>query len=141
MKNSISHPQSKQFSYLGSTAHYPKVLSFTIDYMWLIIRPDFGSRTFKDYFQKLRITACKQLDEIELDIAELDIYQITSSCADIPVAYFDVLQKNDKLIIKLGRTFYKNNTIDFEIRYSAGYYSKDGVRKIREPRSGFYFVT
>jgi hypothetical protein len=87
MKNSISHPHSKQFSYLGSTAHYPKVLSFTIDYMWLIIRPDFGSRTFKDCFQKLRITACKQLDEIELDIAELDIYQITSSCADIPVAY------------------------------------------------------
>jgi hypothetical protein len=99
--------------------------------MWLIIRPDFGSRTLKDCFQKLRITACKQLDEIELDIAELDIYQITSSCADIPVAYFDVLQKNDKLIIKLGRTFYKNNTIDLDIRYSAGYYSRDGVQKIR----------
>jgi hypothetical protein len=70
------------------------------------------------------------LNEIELDIAELDIYQITSS-PDIPVAYFDVLQKNDKLIIKLGRTFYKNNTIDLDIRYSAGYYSRDGVQKIR----------
>ena len=141
MENSNSHPQTKQFSYLGSTAHYPKVLSFTIDYMWLTIRPDFGSRTLKDCLQKLRITACKQLNEIELDIAELDICHITSSCADIPVAYFDVLQKNDKLIIKLGRTFYKNNTIDLDIRYSAGYYSRDGVQKIREPRSGFYFVS
>ena len=65
--------------------------------MWLIIRPDFGSRTFKDCFQKLRITACKQLDEIELDIAELDIYQITSSCADIPVAY---LMKVSQHILK-----------------------------------------
>ena len=124
MENSNSYPQTKQFSYLGSTAHYPKVLSFTIDYMWLTIRPDFGSRTLKDCLQKLRITALKQLNEIELD-----------------VAYFDVLQKNDKLIIKLGRTFYKNNTIDLDIRYSAGYYSRDGVQKIREPRSGFYFVS
>jgi hypothetical protein len=71
MKNSNSHPQTKQFSYLGSTAHYPKVLSFTIDYVWLTIRPDFGSKTLKDCVQKLRITARKQLNEIELDMAEL----------------------------------------------------------------------
>jgi hypothetical protein len=103
--------------------------------MWLTIRPDFGSRTLKDCIQKLRITACKQLNEIELDIAELDICQITSSCAHIPGAYFDVLPKNDKLIIKLGRTFYTTSTIDLDIRYSAGYYSRDGVQKIREPRS------
>lgn len=79
MKNFNSHPQTKQFSYLGSTAHYPKVLSFTIDYMWLTIRPDFGSKTLKDCVQKLRITARKQLNEIQLDMAELDIYHITSS--------------------------------------------------------------
>jgi hypothetical protein len=106
--------------------------------MWLTIRPDFGSRTLKYCLQKLRITACKQLNEVELDIyqiAELDICQITSCCAHIPGAYFDVLPKNDKLIIKLGRTFYKNSTIDLDIRYSAGYYSRDGVQKIREPRS------
>jgi hypothetical protein len=48
--------------------------------MWLTIRPDFGSKTLKDCVQKLRITARKQLNEIELDMAELDIYQITSSC-------------------------------------------------------------
>jgi aminopeptidase N len=51
------------------------------------------------------------------------------------------LQKEDKLIIKLGEILYKGNTIDLIIRYSAGYYNEDGILGVRKPRSGFYFVS
>ena len=116
--------KNKKFEFPGSTVHYPPLLSFTIDYMWLQIKPDFDSNTVKDCIQKLKITAYEDIDEIELDVAEIDIHQVLSSSGAIPVESFDVLQKEDKLIIRLGRVLHKGNTIDFTIRYSAGYYNE-----------------
>src|ERR687895_858223 len=96
----------KKFEFPGSTVHYSPLLSFTIDYMWLQIKPDFGFNTLKDCVQKFKITACKDINEIQLDIAEIEIHQVISSSDDIDVVSYDVLQKEDKLIIKLGRTLH-----------------------------------
>ena len=54
----------KKFEFPGSVVHYPPVLSFTIDYMWLQIKPDFNTNTIKDCTQKLRIIASKDINEI-----------------------------------------------------------------------------
>jgi aminopeptidase N len=135
----VSSIVPKRFVFPGSKAHYPTLLSFNIDYMWLQICPDFNSNTLKDCRQRLRITAFKDINEIKLDIAEMEIHEVTSS-SSIPVASFDVLQKDDKLIIKLGGILQRDNTIDLSIRYSAGYYSREGIFRIGKPRSGFYFV-
>jgi aminopeptidase N len=137
-----SYNMPKKFEFPGSTAYYPPILPFTIEYMWLQIKPDFDSNTLKDCIQKLEITALKDINEIAFDIAELDIHQvILSSFNDISILSFDILQKEDKLIIKLGEILYKGNTIDLIIRYSAGYYNEDGILGVRKPRSGFYFVS
>ena len=108
--------------------------------MWLQIKPDFNTNTIKDCTQKLRIIASKDINEIELDIAEIEIQHVMSSSEDIHIISYYVSQKQDKLTIKLERTLYKDNTIDFAIRYSAGYYKENGILGIRRPRSGFYFV-
>jgi aminopeptidase N len=139
--------KTHRFEFPGSVAHYPPLLSFTLEHMLLKIKPDFDSNTLKDCEQKLRITTLKDINEIKLDIAEIDVYQVTSSTttsssSDIDtVLSFGILKKDDKLIIKLGQTLHKDKTIDLTIRYSAGYYSKDGVLGIYKPRSGFYFVS
>jgi aminopeptidase N len=150
--NGSTH-KTHTFEFPGSTAHYPPLLSFTLDHMLLKIKPDFDSYTLKDCEQKLRITAFKDTNEIKLDIAELDVHLVTSSSSSsysssssssaniVTVLSFEVLKKDDKLIIKLVQTLHKDDTIDLTIRYSAGYYRKDGVLGIYKPRSGFYFVS
>jgi aminopeptidase N len=133
--------KSKRFEFPGSSAHYPEILPFTIDYMWLQIKPDFDSSNLKDCAQKLKITARTDINEIGLDIAEIHIHQVMSLSDNIPVISYDVLQKEDKLIINLGRTLNKDNTIYLAIRYSAGYYRENGIIAIHKPRSGFCFVS
>src|SRR6188472_2478407 len=100
--------KTHRFEFPGSIAHYPPLLSFTLEHMLLKIKPDFDSNTLKDCEQKLRITTLKDINEIKLDIAEIDVYQVTSSSsstttsADIDtVLSFGILKKDDKLIIKL----------------------------------------
>ena len=137
----VSSLIAKKFEFPGSTAHYPQLLSFTVGYMMLKIKPDFDSNTLKDCIQKIKFIAFKDISEIKLDIAEIDIHQVISSSNHIPVISFDILEKDDKLIIKLGRTLLKGNTIDLTIRYSAGYYRENGMFGIHEPRSGFHFVS
>jgi aminopeptidase N len=137
----VSSIKAKKFELPGSTAHYPQLLSFTIDYMMLKIKPDFDSDTLKDCLQKLKIVALEDINEIKLDIAEIDVYQVISSSDNIPVISFDILKKDDKLIIKLGQTLQKGNRIDFTIIYSAGCYRKDGEFGIYKPRSGFHFIS
>jgi aminopeptidase N len=137
----VSSIKAKKFELPGSTAHYPQLLSFTIDYMMLKIKPDFDSDTLKDCMQKLKIVALEDINEIKLDIAEIDVYQVISSSDNIPVISFDILKKDDKLIIKLGQTLQKGNRIDFTIIYSAGCYRKDGEFGIYKPRSGFHFIS
>jgi hypothetical protein len=99
--------KTKRFEFPVSTHHYLQLLSFTIVYMLLKIKPDFDSNTLKDCEQKLKITACQDINEIKLDVAEIDIHQVISS-PNIPVIYFHILKKDDKLIIKLGQTLKKD---------------------------------
>jgi aminopeptidase N len=139
--NNVSSIKAKKFEFPGSTTHYPQVLAFTVDYMALKIRPNFDSNTLNDCMQKLKIIALEDINEIKLDIAEIDVYKVISASENIPVISFDILKNEDKLIIKFGQTLPKGNRIDLNIRYSAGYYRKDGVFGIYKPRSGFHFIT
>ena len=140
--DNASSLKAKKFQFPGSTPHYPPLFSFSVDYMMLKIKPDFDSNTLKDCTQKLRITACEDISEIKLDIAEIDVHQVISSSYNTSVMSFDILKNDDKLIITLGQTLQKGNTTDLTIRYSAGYYHReDGIVGICKPRSGFYFVS
>ena len=140
--DNASSLKAKKFQFPGSTPHYPPLFSFSVDYMMLKIKPDFDSNTLKDCTQKLRITACEDISEIKLDIAEIDVHQVISSSSNTSVMSFDILKNDDKLIITLGQTLQKGNTTDLTIRYSAGYYHReDGIVGICKPRSGFYFVS
>src|SRR5215203_2626025 len=140
--DNASYLKAKKFQFPGSTPHYPPLFSFSVDYMMLKIKPDFDSNTLKDCTQKLRITACEDISEIKLDIAEIDVHQVISSSYNTSVMSFDILKNDDKLIITLGQTLQKGNTTDLTIRYSAGYYHReDGIVGICKPRSGFYFVS
>jgi aminopeptidase N len=143
MQNGNVYPsmRSKKFEVPGSMPHYPQLLSFTIDYMMLKIKPDFDSNTLKDCTQKLKIIALEDINEINLDIAEIDVYQVISSSDNIHIISFDILKNDDKLLIKLGQILQKGNRLDLTIRYSAGYYRKDGVFGIYTPRSGFHFIS
>ena len=139
--NNVSSIKAKKFEFPGSTTHYPQVLAFTVDYMVLKIKPNFDSNTLKDCMQKLKIIALEDINEIKLDIAEIEVYKVTSASENIPVISFEILKNEDKLIIKLGQKLRKGNRIDLHIEYSAGYYRKDGVFGIYKPRSGFHFIT
>jgi hypothetical protein len=120
MQNGIGcSKMSKRFDLPGSTAHYPPILPFTIDYMWLQIKPDFDSISLKDCTVKLKITALRDINEIGLDIAEIQIHQVMSLSDGLLAVSYDVLQEEDKLNIKLGRTLNKDSSIDLDIRYSA----------------------
>jgi aminopeptidase N len=140
--DNASSLKAKKFQFPGSTPHYPPIFPFSIDYMMLKIKPDFDSNTLKDCTQKLKITACEDISEIKLDIAEIDVHQVISSSYNTSVMSFDVLKNHDKLIITFGQTLKKGNTTDLTISYSAGYYHReDGIIGICKPRSGFYFVS
>jgi aminopeptidase N len=142
MQNGIGcSNMSKRFDLPGSTAHYPQILPFTIDYMWLQIKPDFDSSSLRDCTVKLKITALRDINEIGLDIAEIQIHHVTSLSDSLLSVSYDVLQEDDKLNIKLGRTLNKDSSIDLDIRYSAGYYRENGIIDVHKPRSGFYFVS
>jgi aminopeptidase N len=137
--NDSDSTKTKKFELPGSIAHYPQLLSYTIDYMWLKIKPDFDSETLKDCVQRLKFTLYEDVSEIKLDIAEINVHQVTSN--NISGISFDNLRNDDKLIIKLGQTLPRDSTIDLTIIYSTGYYNEGGVADIRRPRSGFYFVS
>ena len=72
-KGSVSSIKIKKFEFPGSIPHYPQLLSFTIEYMILKIKPDFDSDSLKDCRQKLKIIALEDINEIKLDIAEIDV--------------------------------------------------------------------
>lgn len=78
LANGNNTNMNKKFEHEGSVHHYPPSLSFKIDHMVLKIKPDLNSRILKDCEQQLRITAEQDLGEIKLDIAELDIKEVTS---------------------------------------------------------------
>jgi aminopeptidase N len=136
-----SCPKIKRFELPGSIPHYPKVHSFSVSYMVLKIKPDLNSNTLDDCIEELKITAYQDINEIILDVAEIDVHKVMAFSDNIIVTSFDVLKKDDKMVIKLSQTLQKGNTIDLTISYSAGFYCNEGVTGIHKPRSGFYFVS
>jgi aminopeptidase N len=129
----------KIFQYPGSTIHNPPLLCFTIDHMLLKIHPDLSNSILSNCEQILKITAIQDLREIILNVAELKIYKISSS--SINIINFQIIQKEDKLVITLEETLRKGKTIEITITYSAGYYYVNGSFSINKPRSGFHFIS
>ena len=73
---------TNKFELEGSAPHYAPSLSFVIDYMLLIIEPELKTKegNLTDCIQKLDITAKQNnINEIELDIAELKIHSVSWS--------------------------------------------------------------
>ncbi len=128
----------KIFQYPGSTIHYPPLFSFSIDNMLLKIEPDLNNSILSNCEQIIEVTAIKDLNQIILNVAELKIHKISSSA--ISILDYQIIQKEDKLIIILGETLKKGNTIDLSIIYSAGYYYLNGSFTINKPKNGFHFI-
>jgi aminopeptidase N len=146
-----------KFELKGSTPHYPPPLSFAIDYMVLIIEPDLKTKegNLTNCTQKLDITAKQDnINEIELDIAEIRIHSVSSSanlCKDNKNSsnnknnnnekelFFITQSKKDKLTIRLAETLSEDDSICITIKYSAGIYGNDFTLG-RKPRSGFHFI-
>jgi len=70
--------------------------------MWLQIKPDFDPNSLKDCM-------------LGLDIAEIHVHHLMSLSDSLPAVSYYVLQKQDKLNIKLGGTLNKDNPIDLAI--------------------------
>ena len=110
--------------------------------MLLKIKPDFNLKTLIDCEQKITISVLQDLDEIELDVAEMRIEKddINSSIAKIDNV--KISEKEDKMKIQFDRLLDAGTIIDLNIKYSAGYFSKDNtVPTINSPRSGFHFIS
>jgi aminopeptidase N len=137
--NNNNSSRKKIFELPGSTIHNPQLFSFTIDHMMLKIHPDLDKSLLINCEQFLKVSAIHDLKEISLDIAELKIYKVSSS--SINITDFQTFPKEDKLVIKLGETLVKGNTIDISIIYSAGYYYLNGSFSFNKPRNGFHFIS
>ena len=133
---------NKVFAFPGSTAHHLPLLPFTIDYMVLKIKPDFESKTLTDCEEILQISARREINELELDIAEMKIGKVVSSINNnvdtSRELHFDT--KDDKLIIKLAKELTEGDSINLTIKYSAGYQYVNDNLVIAKPRSGFHFI-
>ena len=137
--NNNSFLSKKIFQYPGSTIHKPPFFSFTIDNMLLKIEPDLNNSILSNCEQILKVTAIKDLNEIILNVAELQIHKVSSST--ISIIGFQTIQNEDQLIIIFGETLKKGNTIDLSITYSAGYYYLNGSFSINKPKNGFHFIS
>jgi aminopeptidase N len=146
---------SEGFEMPGSIPLYPPSLSFKIDYMSLIISPDLKSKSnnLTNCKEILNITAIRDIEKIELDIAEIKVHSVLYSYElykrnnntniereDTKEIKFDDSNQTvpDKLIIYLPKILKKDKSICIIINYSAGY---DAEKKlIITPRSGFHFI-
>ncbi len=53
-----------------------------------------------------------------------------------------ISEKEDKMKVQFDRLLDAGTVIDLNIKYSAGYFSKDNtVHTINSPRSGFHFIS
>jgi hypothetical protein len=148
---------TKKFELYGSTAHYPSSLSFTIDYMILTIQPDLKSKdnNLVNCMQQLDISAkYDNINEIELDIAELKIHSVSSSdklCRDNKKSnnkddnnkelFFMPHSKKDKLTIRLGEPLQEGSRICITIKYSAGVYGIDYTLGRKPPKWISFYTT
>jgi aminopeptidase N len=108
--------------------------------MSLKIFPDFQKIILADCYQDLRITFLKNTKNIELDITELKILNVTSY--NISISGFDI--KNDKrLMITFEEPAQVGTTANISIYYSAGYHkgiNDDPNMYLGAPRNGFHFI-
>ena len=141
------------FELPGSKPQFSPSLNFNIEYMSLTIEPKLkgDTKNLINCSQKLKIKTKQDLNEIELDIAELKIHDVsllpninmdsktnTQNSITDKILEFDITSKVDKLIIKLREIVKKDKVINIRINYSAGY---DIVtNQIRQIRSGFHFL-
>src|SRR5215208_4492317 len=95
--NNNSFLSKKIFQFPGSTIHKPPFFSFTIDNMLLKIEPDLNNSILSNCEQILKVTAIKDLNEIILNVAELQIHKVSSST--ISIIGFQTIQNEDQLII------------------------------------------
>jgi aminopeptidase N len=131
------------FEFPGSSVHHTPFLNFNILRMLLKINPDFDSKTLVDCETKITIKVLVDLREIELDMAEMRIERcdVTPS-TDIKIENLKILDDEDKLKIQFDRVLNAGTVFDLNIKYSAGYFSKNNtVPSLQSPRSGFHFIT
>lgn len=127
------------FEFPGSVSHQIPLLSFTILHMHLKIKPDFTKNILADCEQKLTVAILRDINEIELDIAEMKILKIYASSE---IQDFQTAEGDDKLIIRFADTLRKEDTIDISIMYSAGYYRQpNGLYSVNKPRNGFHYIS
>ncbi|HEX7142716.1 MAG TPA: M1 family metallopeptidase [Nitrososphaeraceae archaeon] len=129
---------NKKFEYPGSKRNFSPLYRFTINHMYLKIKPDFKKKQLLDCIQKLTIEALYNIEELVLDIAELDIHNVSSETDNIDIKSFDILYKKDKLVIKFRNMITNGSKFIIKINYSSGYYSKG--KPNGKPRSGFTFI-
>ncbi|HSF51673.1 MAG TPA: M1 family aminopeptidase [Nitrososphaeraceae archaeon] len=117
--------------------------------MKLVIEPDLKSddNNLVNCREELDTTATKDINEIELDVAELKILKVSKTFLnsknkksdknniDKELSFNKDYYHTDKLKIKLGEVK-KGETICIIIEYSAGYYNSN----FSVPRSGFHFI-
>jgi aminopeptidase N len=155
------HPNgiSTGFELPGTAPQYPPSSPFKIEYMCIIIQPNLKSKdkNLDNCTQYLNITSKKEnLNEIELDIAEIKVQSVSYShalyetsdnktiqqiCNSLKnVEYNDNDEKKpDKLIIQLPEALEIGKTFCLAIKYSAGHYEQDRTIA-KTPRSGFHFI-
>lgn len=131
------------FEFPGSSVHHTPFLDFNILHMLLKINPDFDSKTLVDCETKITIKVLLDLKEIELDMAEIRIEKcdVTSSPV-VKIENLKIFDNEDKLKIQFDRVLNAGTVFDLNIKYSAGYFSKNNaVPTLQSPRSGFHFIT
>jgi aminopeptidase N len=136
---------AKKFEFPGSKRHYAESISFEIDYMIMDIKPNFESKTLTNCEEQVDITARKDIDFIEFDIAELDIHKIYLYYLDKDNNEINqtivqpIIDKEnpDKMGIKFPRYLLERQKIRLKILYSCGSIGNSSPQK---PRSGFHFI-
>ena len=136
---------AKKFELPGSKRQYPESISFDIDYMIIDIKPNFESKTLTNCEVQIEITARKDIDSIDFDVAEPDIHKIHLYYLDKDnnetnqAILQPIMDENnlDKMRIKLPRYLLENQKLRIKILYSCGSIDKGSPQK---PRSGFHFI-
>ncbi|HEU5120519.1 MAG TPA: M1 family metallopeptidase, partial [Candidatus Nitrosocosmicus sp.] len=129
-----------RFEFPGSRFHEIPSFPYRIEQMSLKIFPDFQRMILTDCYQNLRISFLRNTKNIELDITELKILNVTSS--NINISEFSI-KNNKRLMINFAETAQEGTAADISIYYSAGYYKRnydDSDMHLRAPRNGFHFI-
>ncbi|HEX6671246.1 MAG TPA: M1 family aminopeptidase, partial [Nitrososphaeraceae archaeon] len=131
----------KKFEFPGSIVHFPRRLKFTIIHMYLKITPNFETKQLLNCHQNLKIKALQDIKEIILDVAELNIHNVSSEDVQIEEGK-NISEKEDKFVINFKNIVKEKTEFEVELDYSCGYYfniDKEGLY-YNSPRSGFHFI-